>query len=72
MEPREYIPSGVDPLNSMAETVVLVTGGTGLVGRAVEWVVTHEKFKPAGVERWIFVGSKDADLTDSQVSCQTG
>ena len=46
--------------------VVLVTGGTGLVGKAVEWVIQDEKDKP-GDERWVFVGSKDADLTDYQV-----
>ena len=46
--------------------VVLVTGGTGLVGKAVEWVIENEQDKP-GDERWVFVGSKDADLTDYQV-----
>ncbi|XP_058814874.1 probable GDP-L-fucose synthase [Topomyia yanbarensis] len=43
--------------------IVLVTGGTGLVGRAIEAVIDEEK--PTN-ERWIFVGSKDADLTDLQ------
>ncbi|XP_053662783.1 probable GDP-L-fucose synthase [Anopheles marshallii] len=41
--------------------VVLVTGGTGLIGKAIETVIKEEN--PAD-ERWIFVGSKDADLTD--------
>lgn len=39
--------------------VVLVTGGTGLVGRAIQSVVERDERND---ERWIFVGSKDADL----------
>ena len=39
----------------------MVTGGTGLVGRAVQEIIDAEK--PAN-EEWVFVGSKDADLTD--------
>eukprot|EP00775_Hariotina_reticulata_P013757 gene13757-13876_t len=41
--------------------VVLVTGGTGLVGRAVQWVTEQE---PQPDEQWVFAGSKDADLLD--------
>ncbi|XP_035917855.1 probable GDP-L-fucose synthase [Anopheles stephensi] len=41
--------------------MVLVTGGTGLIGKAIETVIKEEN--PAD-ERWVFVGSKDADLTD--------
>lgn len=43
----------------MAKTV-LVTGGTGLVGKAIETVINEENPKD---EKWIFAGSKDADLT---------
>lgn len=39
--------------------VVLVTGGTGLVGRAIQSVIEHDKREN---EKWVFVGSKDADL----------
>lgn len=47
--------------------VVLVTGGTGLVGRAIEYTVEHE---PVGSrfgtwdkdDRWIYLSSKDGDL----------
>jgi GDP-L-fucose synthase len=42
-----------------AEKVILVTGGTGLVGKAVEYISKAES-QPG--ERWVFVGSKDADL----------
>ncbi|KAL9705185.1 hypothetical protein quinque_008703 [Culex quinquefasciatus] len=42
---------------------VLVTGGTGLVGRAIEAVIKEENSQD---EKWLFVGSKEADLTDLQ------
>ncbi|NXM04521.1 FCL synthase, partial [Tyrannus savana] len=42
---------------------ILVTGGTGLVGRAIEKVVADGEGRPD--ERWIFVSSRDADLTSS-------
>uniref|UniRef100_A0A667YDY6 GDP-L-fucose synthase n=1 Tax=Myripristis murdjan TaxID=586833 RepID=A0A667YDY6_9TELE len=42
---------------------VLVTGGSGLVGRAIEHVVQEEGGKLEG-EEWIFLSSKDADLVD--------
>ena len=41
------------------ERVVLVTGGTGLVGRALQEVITREKLPQ---ERWVFLSSKDGDL----------
>jgi NAD(P)-dependent dehydrogenase (short-subunit alcohol dehydrogenase family) len=44
---------------SADKKVVLVTGGTGLVGRAIQTVIQQEKRDD---EEWIFVGSKDADL----------
>lgn len=44
---------------SSAEKVMLVTGGSGLVGRAVQAMSAIDT--QAG-ERWIFVGSKDGDL----------
>lgn len=44
----------------MSEKIILVTGGTGLVGKAIQKVIETDA-KPD--EKWIFVGSKDADLT---------
>ncbi|KDR16135.1 GDP-L-fucose synthase isoform X2 [Zootermopsis nevadensis] len=41
--------------------VVLVTGGSGLVGHAIQTVIQKEERDD---EDWIFVGSKDADLSD--------
>ncbi|NXX99162.1 FCL synthase, partial [Centropus bengalensis] len=42
---------------------ILVTGGTGLVGRAIEKVVADGEGQAD--EEWIFVSSKDADLTSA-------
>jgi len=39
--------------------VILVTGGSGPVGHAIQTVVEGDKRED---EEWIFVGSKDADL----------
>ncbi|KAM9345625.1 GDP-L-fucose synthase-like [Symphorus nematophorus] len=44
---------------------VLVTGGSGLVGKAIEHVVLQEGGKLEG-EEWIFLSSKDADLVDAE------
>lgn len=42
--------------------IVLVTGGTGLVGKAIEAVIKSE---PGSVDdTWFFASSKDADLRD--------
>jgi len=49
-------------------TVVLVTGGTGLVGRAIQHVIETEpegsRFGKLPSERWIFASSSEADLRD--------
>ena len=42
------------------QIVVLVTGGSGLVGQAVQEVNTES---PNSNEKWIYATSKDADLT---------
>lgn len=44
---------------SEGEKIVVVTGGTGLVGKAIQNVIETKKEEN---ETWIFVGSKDADL----------
>ncbi|EPB69888.1 NAD dependent epimerase/dehydratase family protein [Ancylostoma ceylanicum] len=44
------------------EVVVLVTGGTGLVGKAIEQIVNTEEQRAN--EKWLFIGSKDCDLSD--------
>lgn len=42
------------------EKVVVVTGGNGLVGRGLQHVVKESKLPN---EKWIFLSSRDADLT---------
>lgn len=52
-------------VSDMPEKVILVTGGTGLVGRAIQWVIENdvdERFKKQENEKWIFLSSKDANL----------
>ncbi|XP_078009939.1 GDP-L-fucose synthase isoform X3 [Phascolarctos cinereus] len=44
-------------------TRILVTGGSGLVGKAIQRVVADGASQPG--EQWIFVSSKDADLMDT-------
>ena len=39
--------------------VILVTGGSGLVGQGIQTVVQQD---PREDERWIFLSSKDANL----------
>uniref|UniRef100_A0A6M2DQ98 GDP-L-fucose synthase n=1 Tax=Xenopsylla cheopis TaxID=163159 RepID=A0A6M2DQ98_XENCH len=48
-------------MENQDKKVVLVTGGTGLVGKAIQTVVNQN---PHENEKWLFVGSKDADLCD--------
>ena len=43
-----------------AKKVIMVTGGTGLVGQAVRKIAETEEKKPD--EEWIFLSSKDGDL----------
>ena len=49
-------------MDSNKDTVVLVTGGSGLVGKAIKYVVDNGEKK--NNETWYFASSKDADLTD--------
>ncbi|XP_059481925.1 GDP-L-fucose synthase [Neocloeon triangulifer] len=47
----------------MANKRVMVTGGSGLVGQAIKAVVEAD---PKSDETWIFLSSKDGDLSDMQ------
>lgn len=42
---------------------ILVTGGTGLVGRGIQRAIQNDPDTNSGNHVWIFVGSRDADLT---------
>ncbi|TFY73364.1 hypothetical protein EWM64_g10648 [Hericium alpestre] len=50
--------------------VILVTGGTGLVGSAIQHIIETEpvgsRFGKRLGETWIFASSKDADLRDRE------
>ncbi|XP_045496835.1 GDP-L-fucose synthase [Colias croceus] len=49
--------------------IVLVTGGSGLVGQAIKTVIDEEKKSGSaevGNEKWIFCGSKDGDLRNKK------
>ena len=48
-------------MGPLHEDIVLVTGGSGLVGTAMQEVIAAEC--PQG-EQWVFTGSQDANLTD--------
>lgn len=51
---------------SSEESVIIVTGGSGLVGKAIEAVINSEEEKKNHAnEKWIFLGSKDGDLRDA-------
>ena len=50
--------------NNLEKSVILVTGGSGLVGEAVKHVISKEKgrFGALPDEEWVFLSSKDGDL----------
>ena len=51
-----------------SKTLCLVTGGTGLVGMAIKKVVEEGKASgnTYGIDEWVFLSSKDADLTSME------
>ncbi len=46
--------------------VILVTGGTGLVGCGIKYIVENEQKND--YETFIFLSSKDVDLTDREAT----
>lgn len=48
-------------MSTEEKKVILVTGGSGLVGMAIKKIV--EKEEKRSDEDWIFLSSSDADLT---------
>ena len=54
---------GKDVAVKAAPKVVLVTGGSGLVGQGIRTYIEKEGGLEPG-ERWFFARSKDADLRD--------
>ncbi|KAE9389283.1 epimerase-domain-containing protein [Gymnopus androsaceus JB14] len=56
-------------------SIVLVTGGSGLVGKAIEYVIATEpigsRFGKKEGETWIFAKSSEADLRDAEQALGT-
>ncbi|KAI7865777.1 hypothetical protein BDF14DRAFT_1744036 [Spinellus fusiger] len=53
----------------MSSSVILVTGGSGLVGQAVKWVIENDtsvEFGKKEGETWVFLTSKDGDLRNPE------
>ena len=63
---RYISPSSIIPLTTTMSDIILVTGGRGLVGKAIEHIINTEpegsRFGKKPGETWIFVGSADGDL----------
>lgn len=64
MVSRERPASQPRSVQMAAPKVILVTGGSGLVGKAVEEYVKGKGAADAVGEQWVFLTSKDADLRD--------
>lgn len=51
---------------STQSSVILVTGGSGLIGQAMQYVIATEpegsRFGKKPGEKWVFIGSEDGDL----------
>ena len=47
----------------MAQEIILVTGGSGLVGQAIRYVIENDAEQSRSNEKFVFVSSKDADLS---------
>jgi GDP-L-fucose synthase len=52
--------------SSSSNTIVLVTGGSGLVGQAIKSYVSNNNDKDNNNETWIYLSSNDGDLRDRQ------
>ncbi|CAB4420919.1 unnamed protein product [Rhizophagus irregularis] len=52
------------------EKVILVTGGSGLVGKAIEWVIENDngKYGKQEGEKWVFLTSKDGNLRSAEAT----
>ena len=45
------------------DMTILVTGGTGLIGHAIQFIVKNDSIHgKKNNEKWIFLASKDGDL----------
>jgi GDP-L-fucose synthase len=53
-------------LSGTDDIAILVTGGTGLVGKGIQYIIENEpegsRFGKKAGAKWVFLGSKDGDL----------
>ena len=63
---RDAADQDVLSMSEGSETVIMVTGGTGLVGKGIQAVVERQAVPG---ERWIFLSSKDGDLRCGRGPC---
>ena len=54
--------------SSQQRKVVLVTGGSGLVGTAIQDYIQKSSAPPPEEESWVFLSSKDGDLRDKKAT----
>ena len=47
-----------------SQMIVMVTGGSGLVGQAIRTFVEENPTNSSSAKNWIFLSSKDGDITD--------
>lgn len=52
-------------MSDSRQNVIMVTGGTGLVGSALQAVVAEQAVSN---ETWVFLSSKDGDLRDLEAT----
>jgi GDP-L-fucose synthase len=50
--------------SSRKQRIVLVTGGTGLVGKGIQLFLEKHPNHPAASDKWVFLSSKEGDLRD--------
>ena len=50
-------------MTSVEQKRILVTGGTGLVGSAIKYVVDNEPDRDKRNEEFFYISSKECDLT---------
>jgi len=55
-------------VQNMTKSVILVTGGSGLVGEAIKHIVDTEEKSKHPDEQWVFLSSKDGDLRDFEAT----
>eukprot|EP00041_Stephanoeca_diplocostata_P004245 m.42091 g.42091 ORF g.42091 m.42091 type:complete len:327 (-) comp15000_c0_seq2:1306-2286(-) len=50
--------------NFGSKPVVMITGGSGMLGRSIRWVVDEHDPERLAKYDWVFLSSKDGDLSD--------